>query len=603
MQRRKFIKTSGGATLSGALLSTVLPNYTSGSNIRSGPEKQTSTVRVLNNEVIIDTSTQTATISDGFLTSLKSKRSGEEYITTFDWGNAAVLQLIYRNAETVNVDERGYSSVTARQVGSNRAEIVFHGWSGDGVLNISADDATGDLIIEPSAYASRPGLLACRWSIPGIRDDLQLVAPFFQGVKLKMDDPLIRDTRWGWPISWEAGLAILQSTEGGFWIHTQDDRYRYKALKVGTKADANVLGLDTEAYGPLDNNLSAGGLCWRLNVYEGDWQVPAKRYHAWLRDAYDLRQEEERRAPWVREVKLALSWCPSDPEVLDAIAKKIDPSKVLLHVHDWRTDPYDVNYPTYEARNEAKDFLQKCRQMGFHFMPHFNAIDMDPNHPVYRLVRDFQYRDIESKRLMGWSWVEGKVLGVPESNEGRMHHRDKKVMVKIHPGLSMWRSVLAEHIDQARLENNLEAVFMDVTLVTQNLHNSLVEGTTSTEGMNRLIHQVGQLGRGLVVGGEGLNEITMQGQSFAQAHLFKSWHDSIDGLERTGGCNLNQVLFDDLCRTIGYSGLGGKDDNEALRMRLHVEHGAIPTLTIRSAREITNPNVHVKRLLDMANQG
>jgi hypothetical protein len=33
------------------------------------------------------------------------------------------------------------------------------------------------------------------------------------------------------------------------------------------------------------------------------------------------------------------------------------------------------------------------------------------------------------------------------------------------------------------------------------------------------------------VGGEGLNEITMQGQSFAQAHLLKSWHDSIDGLD------------------------------------------------------------------------
>jgi len=73
-------------------------------------------------------------------------------------------------------------------------EIIFHGWNGDGIITISADDATGDLIIEPSAYSSRPEVLACRWNIPGIRHDLQIVAPVFQGVKLKLDDPLINDS-------------------------------------------------------------------------------------------------------------------------------------------------------------------------------------------------------------------------------------------------------------------------------------------------------------------------------------------------------------------------------------------------------------------------
>jgi len=48
---------------------------------------------------------------------------------------------------------------------------------------------------------------------------------------------------------------------------------------------------------------------------------------------------------------------------------------------------------------------------------------------------------------------------------------------------------------------------------------------------------------GLIRCGERLNEITMQGQSFAQSHLFKSWQSSIEGLEQAGGCNLNDVLF------------------------------------------------------------
>jgi hypothetical protein len=121
-----------------------------------------------------------------------------------------------------------------------------------------------------------------------------------------------------------------------------------------------------------------------------------------------------------------------------------------------------------------------------------------------------------------------------------------------------------------------------------------------TEGMNMLIKHVASLGNGLVVGGEGLNEITAQRQSFAQAHLFKSWQSSTEGLERAGGCNLNEFLFGRLCRTIGYSGLGGRNKDEELRMQIHLEHGAIPTITIRNADEIINPNPAVKRMLDIA---
>jgi len=35
-------------------------------------------------------------------------------------------------------------------------------------------------------------------------------------------------------------------------------------------------------------------------------------------------------------------------------------------------------------------------------------------------------------------------------------------------------------------------------------------------------------------------------------------------------------------------------------MNIHLEHGAIPTITIDSAEEITNPNSAVKKILDIA---
>ncbi len=328
--------------------------------------------------------------------------------------------------------------------------------------------------------------------------------------------------------------------------------------------------------------------------------MPAARYRDWLWQAYQLQVQKRRRKDWMHQIKMAVSWCPGEIAVLEALARKVDPRSVLLHFPSWRSDEYDENYPSYVASESGQLFIAKAQAMGFHIMPHFNSVDMDPSHPAYAQVRDFQYRDLESKRLQGWSWYQGGGIGIPESNEARLHHRDKKLMVKIHPGLAMWRALLGENILQAAQDLKLECAFIDVTLCSWNLHNCLVEGMTPTEGMKRLIDHVAGLGEGLVVGGEGLNEITMQGLSFAQAHLFQSWQQSTEGLARTGGCSLNDFLFGRLCRTIGYSGLSGSTPEEELRMRIHEEHGAIPTITIESAEEITNPNRAVKRVLEAA---
>ncbi len=557
-------------------------------------------ISVQNDVVHISTTTLTAAITNGFVTSLKSKATGEEFIRPFDAAEGAALQLLYPGAEAVALDLTRFGSIRCHQVSPHRAEIIFHGWDGDGAIAVSEDPENGDLVVEPSAYSSRPGVMACRWNLRGIRNDLQLVAPFFQGVKLALDDALMRDTRWRWPMSWEAGLAILEGKGGGFWVHTRDDRYRYKALKVGTPSDAHSLGLDTEAYGPTDGNLAAGGLAWGINVYRGDWKAPASQYRDWLWRAYCLDAAERARRDWIRDIRLAISWCPGEVDLLDALAERVDPRTVLLHFPDWRTDRYDENYPTYVASEKAKAFISRGQAMGFHVMPHCNSVDMDPTHPVYALVRDFQYRGFEGNRIAGWSWHDGRVIGVPESNAARLQHRDKKVMVKIHPGLAMWRQILGENIHKAAQELSLDTIFIDVTLTSGNLHNCLVEGLTSSEGMKLLIGHIASLGDGLVVGGEGLNEITMQGLSFAQAHLFESWHDTIEGLDRTGGCPLNEFLFGKLCRTIGYSGLSGATEKDRLRMRIHDEHGAIPTLTIRSAEEIRKPNAAVEEVLTRA---
>ncbi|MBN1464826.1 hypothetical protein JXA02_03630, partial [candidate division KSB1 bacterium] len=338
-------------------------------------EEKYASLQVQDEKIYAETHTLSAVIDKGFITTLQSKRTGESFLPHVDVSETAALQLIYSNDQAVPIDASKFGNSVTTALSATRAEITFHSWDGDGIITVSVDAQSGDLLIEPSAFSSRPGVRACRWNMHGFRTDLELVAPFFQGIKLKIDDPLIKNTHWPWPMYWEAGLVILQSQKGGFWLHTQDEHFRYKALHVGAPTEATCLGFDSEAYGPIDENKSAGGVVWRLNVFEDDWTVPAEHYRQWLWRAYQLDDEERRRRPWIRDISFAVSWCPTDVDVLRAIAKKLDPGRVLLHIPNWRTDPYDENYPNYITSDAARAFIRQGQDMGFHLLPHFNAVD------------------------------------------------------------------------------------------------------------------------------------------------------------------------------------------------------------------------------------
>jgi hypothetical protein len=559
-------------------------------------------IRIDGDCLVVETSTLLARIRGGAIVSLRSRKSGAELI-----GKAAgpALQLVYAWGEVVNVSEVT-ATVTQRVLNDHMAEVRIQGWDADGLLTFRECPATGELLVEPSAYAARRGVRACRWCLGGLSGDLQLAAPLFQGIRLAITDVLVKDTNWSWPIRWEAAMAILESPSGGgFWVHSRDTAYRYKGLQIGLPDAPHALGLETEAYGPLDSSLGAGGLEWRVNVFQGDWRGPAREYRQWLWDAFDLHSRARTRKPWVRDIRLAVSWCKTETDLLDALSERIDPRTVLLHLPRWRTDNYDQNYPTFTPSTEGRAFIAKAAEMRFHVIPHCNSVDMDPTHPAYPDVQAFEYRDLINDRRHGWAWESGKWMPVPGSNFALMRNRARNVMVKIHPGLAAWRAILGEHVQDGLADLPTDAVFLDVTLCSHNLHNCLVENQTSTQGMLRLIDHVAELrtaagGAGLAVFGEGLNEVTAQGLSGAQAHLFMSGQSSCEGLERTGGCPLNALLFDGLSRTFGYSNLGGRTEEQVMRSKVHLSLGAIPTVTGVTAWDIREPSPHVRELLAMA---
>jgi len=102
------------------------------------------------------------------------------FIQGVDVASCPALQLIYRDGATVSVDESKFGTIQTQALSDHRAEVIFHSWDADGVLNVFVEPETWDILVEPAAYSSHSGVLACRWNLAGLRSDLKLVAPFFQ---------------------------------------------------------------------------------------------------------------------------------------------------------------------------------------------------------------------------------------------------------------------------------------------------------------------------------------------------------------------------------------------------------------------------------------
>jgi hypothetical protein len=511
----------------------------------------------------------------------------------------AALTLGFSNGESTPLCTSSYAQVSVVKLGERVAHVHVADENGDACLRLLIDDQDR-LVVEPSAHTIRRNLASVCWSLPGIAPGLKLVAPFFQGCRQELEHPLVAGKKWEWPHRWEAPLAILQGAGGGFSVTAYDREHHPKALRVGAGETARSLGLETLLSGPARDTVAVGSLPWVLDTHQGDWQVPAGLYRDWLHRQVGAAQLRALRPDWAGDIRLTLQWANNDPEVLDAVAAVIPPAQVLIHHSAWRADPYDVNYPEYVAGPDGAAFLAKGRAMGFHVMPHFNFFAIDPNHPAFASLTDFVTREFGSQRLQAWRWKEGTWPPVPQGFGSLGGLREEKLMYFLHPGASAWRRLLAERIAGALATHRLSAVFVDQTLCTWNLDNALVEDLSMTEGMVALTKELTELDGPPAVGGEGRNEMNMRYQTFAQAHLFDSHHQSSPHFAELDPVPVGDYLYGDLCKTMAYTNIAGDTPESIWRLEVHERLGALPSLIVQEPGEVLRPNPAVQRVLDRA---
>lgn len=557
-------------------------------------------IKIDGNKIIADTKTQTALFVDGRLTELVSKLDGQRYLYDTAGGDVPI-SLVYACDRTLPIGKAEHCQVEIVVYSDYMVNLSFDAWNGHAELLIEEDRQTGAICVTPSAHTSRSGVLACRWELGGLASDMTMTLPLFQGFQTRLDDPMLdweifREMHY--PYRWEESFAIFGRDLGGMWVYCEGERNRFKHLRIANHDRPCRASFDAQNYGPIEDKLSAGGITWKINTYKGDWTVPVLQYRAMMMADPSWNKAKATLPDWFGDIKLAYSWCPTDGNILDTLQKYIDPRQVLIHLPRWRIYQYDQNYPDYTVSPEAKEFIRKGNEMGYHIAPHFNCYEIDPSLPEFELVRDFRYRDMEDGRVWGWGFKYNNTdWGIPEGNGVLRSSRHRNVMTKIHPALPAWRNLLAKNVKKAIDENDLHVVFLDTSHNTLNLRNELVNDTSTIEGVWDLFAMVEKINGGVVTGGEGMNE-TLLFQHFAQGHSIFNGPEQ-EMVPARNYVPVNHILFGDLCHLIGYHGQRTYE-RKLMQDECDSNRGFIPTLLINYIDDLDEKNSVSRRIIDRA---
>lgn len=380
---------------------------------------------------------------------------------------------------------------------------------GRGEQHVRTEAATGDLLLDQSCETKSSGVWGVSWAIGGIPLDQAIIVPGNSGVRLTKEAPG-REFVFDYPISWEAGLVIVEGPGGGFAVWADDPRGRFKRLVVHRGAEGWTLRFISINPAPFDALTACKSVTWRLNAYEGDWRVPARRYRDWMDRQFKPVPLAAQRPVWVKDIR-AMVITGMSLEILEELPKRFDPAQTILYVPDWRQAGYDRDYPVYDQpRPELDRFLERAHTLGFRVMLHVNYFGVDPLNPEYARFEPHQVRSPWGKHEKEW-WLWTRAT--PEIK-----------FAYINPAWKPWRDRFVGAMAKLCREHRVDALHLDQTLCIYNDHNGLIEGQSMVDGNIALHRELREALPEVALSGEGLNEVTFRQEAFAQRHAHGLHH-------------------------------------------------------------------------------
>ncbi|MGB9620174.1 MAG: DUF6259 domain-containing protein, partial [Armatimonadota bacterium] len=396
-------------------------------------------------------------------------------------------------------------SFTARIGAADRVSftgrIRHAGCDADVTINVRAGE--DELVVSGRTTADGrfEGLASMSFSLGSTLSHTQVIVPTTGGNAYRSDG--FRSVQsMEWPITWEAAMLQVQGKHGGILICAFEPFKRFKNLHLTPGRIGWNIVLESENNAPFEGKRRVESLEWHIRPYKGEWRRGASIYRDWHRRTFRPNPSEE--PAWVRDIRAEIH-CTTDPAALDALVKAgVDPGQTILYVSGWRAHPYDVNYPDYTPADDLAPFVAKAHELGFRVMLHVNYFGCDPKMPDYEKFKPFQIRHRYSGALQWWEWPPGQ----PSIR-----------FAYINPASREWRTFFVAKMADLVRRTGVDALHLDQTLCIFNDKSGLVDGLNMAQGNLALHRELRSAIPGVVLSGEGLNEVTMIHEAFAQRHV------------------------------------------------------------------------------------
>ena len=366
-------------------------------------------------------------------------------------------------------------------------------------LFIGIDAETGDLLIRQKGFSETGGIERIMWGFSNLSHAaVEVIAPVTGG------QILVNSDRYHYPRKWETPLVILQGERGGVFIRSDDTQYRFKSLEYRPEGESFFINFWEVPFAPFEQAKEITIATWRLNAYQDDWKVPALAYRQWMHEG--LQPADRREMPvWVNDINLIIFHSNVDIDILAPLSRIVDPEQTLIFLHQWRHGGHDEDLPNYAPdaiKSEFADFVKKAHRYGFKVMAHVNMIGVSHYHPLYAAFEKYQVRDPHTGEKIGWYW------------ENR--HTSLSSPAYINPASSDYRKMFVSTLKDLWERYQVDAFHLDISSPVPNDKNGRIDGLTYAEG-NILLHQeIREAIPGIVLGGEGLNDVTFIHESFVQ---------------------------------------------------------------------------------------
>jgi hypothetical protein len=508
----------------------------------------------------------TATFKLGQLSSLADRR-GNVFVSRGSGRQGTVIHSLendyWATADSgSNVFNNNVTAVrTCRGFGTlNNASVAY---------SYRLDRCSGDLVIRQRCTTQVKKIWGVEWSIDGIPLEMNILVPGHSGIKITKSSP-VTSYSFDYPLSWEVQLVIVEDKGVGFYVWAEDKEGRYKRLTVTRSTNGWRLGFTTINYAPFEELSGCDSVEWHMNVYRGDWRVPAKSYRSWSEKVFTPVRVASQKPEWVRDIRCCVIMGP-EKTVIEDLAEQLDPKQTILYISDWRSEGYDRNYPEYDKPvAELKTFLKRSRELGYRTMLHVNYFGCDPLNPLYGKFERFHVRSPWGNHEKEW-WLWERATPVIK-------------FAYINPAYKSWRTLFIKRMKKLCESFPIDALHLDQTLCIYDDNNGVINGMSMLQGNLALHKELREALPNVAISGEGLNEVTCRYEAFAQRHAF-----GLDFIENTWQKPLLEMAHPVssylLCPyTIIYGYLGcappGRGQLYAAWKENYQHWGVIPTLKI-----------------------